>query len=149
MLQLGQNLPLLAESLPKQVGGKGQVDQFDGDLLLELPVGAMRQIDGAHAAAAQQAVKLVGPDSPSIGLTGPRPPSGPNRRDAVRSLFRLAGLEQRTHLGCEFMVLMALGLDQCLTRVIGSGESLVEDRLNPQKSFRRLVHRSDNPVGGL
>ena len=44
---------------------------------------------------------------------------------------------------------MALGLNQRLTRAVRSGESLVEDRLNPQKSFRRLIHRSENPVGGL
>ena len=43
MLQPGQNLPLLTESFAEEIGGKGQVNQFDGDLLLELPVGAMRQ----------------------------------------------------------------------------------------------------------
>ncbi len=50
MLELGQNLPFLAEPFPKQIGRQGQVDEFDGDLLLELPVGTMRQLDGAHPA---------------------------------------------------------------------------------------------------
>jgi hypothetical protein len=52
MTETGENLALLAEPLAEKVGHKGQVNQFDGDLLLKLPVGAMREIYGPHAATA-------------------------------------------------------------------------------------------------
>ena len=60
--------------------------------------------------------------------------------------FRLAGIEQRAHLGRERRVLTALGVNAVRPHFIGSRESLVEDRFNPQKAFRHLVHLSDNPV---
>ena len=65
MLQAGQNLAFLAESLAEKFVARGKIDQFDGDLLLELSVGAMRQIDGAHAAASQQAINLIRTNSSS------------------------------------------------------------------------------------
>ena len=138
----------MAEPFSKQIGCKGQVDEFDGDLLLELTVGAMCQVDGAHPATPKQAAKLVGPHPLATGLIV-RASLRPHPAGCVLLFFRLAGIKQRAHLGCELSVLVALCLDQILPRFIGSCESLVKDRLNPQKSFRSLVHLSENPVCGL
>jgi hypothetical protein len=63
MLELGQNLPFLAEPFAEEICSEGQVNEFDGHFLLKLPVSSMRQVDGSHAAAAQEVVKLVGPNS--------------------------------------------------------------------------------------
>src|ERR1035441_6533644 len=62
MLKSGKNLPLLTESIAKKVGGQRQIDQLDGDLLFEVAINAMRQINGAHAATAQQAIQLIRTD---------------------------------------------------------------------------------------
>src|ERR1700685_2360849 len=53
MLQAGENLPLLAESLAEDVSSERQVNQFDCDFLLEMAIGTMRQVNGAHSAASQ------------------------------------------------------------------------------------------------
>ena len=147
MPQAGQNLPLLAKAFAEEAGGQRQVNQLDGDLLLELPVGAMRQIDGAHAAATQQMIEEVGADlsrfclslTSSLRLcsTGGRLPP-----------FCLASLQQCTHLGRHLRVFRALGLDQFRARRAGSRERLVEDRFDPQKALRCLIHLSCNPVHG-
>ncbi len=50
MIQIGEHLPLLAEALHGVQSPKSGVDQFDGDLLLECLVCALRQVDGAHPA---------------------------------------------------------------------------------------------------
>jgi hypothetical protein len=143
VVEPGEDLPLLAEALAKQVGGERQVNELDGDLLLELPVGAMRQVDGAHSAAAEQAIDLVRADALAperftrssfffaAGLRG--------------LLFFLAGAQQQIHFGRHRGVALALRLNQ---RIPGGGlrrKRLVEDGLNPQKAFRRMLHRSRRP----
>ena len=55
----GEDLALLAEALEESFGGKGQVDDLDGDLFFVLAVGAVREIDGAHAAAAEERFDFV------------------------------------------------------------------------------------------
>jgi hypothetical protein len=99
----------------------------------------MRQIDGAHTAPTQEAVKFVGADAPATGrivLGGIRArlPGG------QQVLLGLAGLEQRTDLGCELTVSMASGLNQRRSRFIGSRECFVEDGLDLPEAFCGLVH---------
>ena len=52
MLESCENLALLTEPFAEEAGRKREVDKLDGDLLLELAIGAMGQIDGTHASAA-------------------------------------------------------------------------------------------------
>ena len=145
MLQSGKNLPFLTKSLPEEIGGKGQVNQFDGDLLLELPIGAMRQINGAHAATTQQTIQQERTDLLHLGCglsaSFRLQPAG-----CRQTFFRFAGLEQRIYLGGKGPVPVASGLNQFRPRSFRSREGLVEDGLNLQKAFRGLVHGSDNPV---
>ena len=145
MLQASQNLPFLTKSLPEEVGRKGQVNQFDRNFLLEMPVGAMRQVDSAHAAASQQAIKQISTGPLRFGCNLP---AGFRLQPAKCRFvfFRFAGFEQRIHLGCERPVPFASGLDQFIPRLIWSRESFMEDRLNEQKVFRRLFHLGDYPV---
>ena len=51
MLQIGQNLPL-AGKMDKSFTVGDATDQLDGDALIEVPVVALGQVDGAHAANA-------------------------------------------------------------------------------------------------
>jgi hypothetical protein len=56
MAEACENLALLTESLPEEARHKGKVNQFDGDLLIELTVGAMREIDSPHTSTPDQTV---------------------------------------------------------------------------------------------
>ena len=51
MLQIGQNLPL-AGKMDKSFTVGDATDQLDGDALIEVPVVALGQVDGSHAANA-------------------------------------------------------------------------------------------------
>ena len=147
MLQSGKNLPLLAKSLLKDASRKGQVNQFDGDLLLELAIGAMRQIDGAHAATPQQAIQQVGTDRTGFSLSF----AAGSRFQAARgcqAFFRLAGIQKSPHLGDHLLIPITPAFNQLRARFTGSGEGLVEDRLNAQKVFRRFDHLIANSVPG-
>jgi hypothetical protein len=64
MLQPGKDLALLAEALAKQFRGKWEVDELDGNPLVKLAVSAMRQVNRAHAAAANQPIKPIRADRP-------------------------------------------------------------------------------------
>jgi hypothetical protein len=132
MLQAGKNLPLLAKSLAEQIGRQRQVDQLDGDLLLEVPIGAMRQIDGAHAAAPQQAVDLVGTDLLALGLILVRLAAAPPAR------LRSIALPPRRPSAATHTSAASPDHPRSEPRsnpraFIGSVERLVEDRLNPKK----------------
>src|ERR1700722_14461992 len=96
MLQSCKNLPLLAKSLAEDVSSERQVNQLDGDLLLEVAIGAMRQVNGAHSAAALQTVDLVRADATGFG-SGFRV-RAQGRSGGRFSLFRGGGFKQRMHL---------------------------------------------------
>jgi hypothetical protein len=61
-------------------------------------------------------------------------------------LLGLAGLEQRPDLGRNPAVTGTLILYQLCARFSGGRLRLVEDRLNPKKTFRRLIHSRDKPA---
>ena len=147
MLQSCQNLPLLTKSISEQAGGQREIDQFDSDLLLKLAIGAMRQIDGPHAAPAQQSIQHIRTDC--LGL-GSSLAAGFRRQLAGcrKALFNFAGFEQRGHLGSEFLVAVRSGLDQGVPFFAGSRKSLAEDGLDAHEAFCGLVHLSGNPVRG-
>jgi hypothetical protein len=65
MVEIGQNLLLVAEAAENGIGVHATLDDLDGNLLLELIVGALGQIDGAHTAASDFTQNLVGADTPS------------------------------------------------------------------------------------
>ena len=58
MIQRGQDLTFVAEAADDQVGVHAAPDHLDRDRVLEI-VGAPRQIDGTHAAAADQPFDVV------------------------------------------------------------------------------------------
>jgi len=106
MIQTGQDLPFPPESLAEKIPRQRDVDQFDGNLLLELPVGAMRQVHRAHPAASQNPLELVRTD-PAAGL------SYSGIRWLTRNVFgrqvflRVPGLEEGIGLLQEFDVASA------------------------------------------
>src|SRR5262245_26878584 len=53
MLKIGQNLPLDSKTTQHFVCVCAPLEYFDGDALLKLPVGALGQINGSHAAASE------------------------------------------------------------------------------------------------
>jgi hypothetical protein len=93
---------MLAKKLPRH----RHVDEFDRYLLVELSVGAMREIDGTHASPPQKSVKFVGSHHrriPRIVRCG--------CLDLVSVLlFRFARAEQRTQLVHQGSVALAASL---------------------------------------
>src|SRR5262245_44934827 len=81
MLEPGEDLPLAQEAAQDLVRVHAALDEFEGDALLEVAVGALGEPDGAHAAAAQLFEQAVATD------------------DAARDLPRLRTFEQV--LGCK------------------------------------------------
>jgi hypothetical protein len=65
VVQVGQDLPLGAKAAENGLRIHAALDQLDRHLLLVLIIGAHRQIDGSHAAAADLACHLVRADVPS------------------------------------------------------------------------------------
>ena len=62
MREEGEDLAFLTEALAEEFARDGDVDELDGNLLVELAVAAVCEVDGAHAAAADEVIELVRPD---------------------------------------------------------------------------------------
>jgi hypothetical protein len=142
-----KNLALAAELLPEEVGRKGQVNQFDGDLLLKLPVGAMRKINGAHAAAPDQTVQFVGPDPPWTGQ-GRRVPLHFRPAGCRHEFFQLGGFQQRTDFLQQQRIAFAQRLQPCRSKQFRSRQGLVKNAFDAAEGFGRNVHRGENLCGG-
>ncbi len=88
VVERGRDLALVAKALQRLRAGHSGADELDGDLLLELVVGAAGEIHLAHAAAAQLFEKLVGADAladaPSRRTLLPWRRAGPSRPWARR-----------------------------------------------------------------
>ena len=67
MLESGQRLTLDLEAVAAELGGQAAVHELDGHVLLELLVGAVRQIHRGHAAGAEQAVDGVRAEAHALG----------------------------------------------------------------------------------
>ena len=63
MLERGRDLPLAPEALQRELARHAGPDELDGDLLLELVVGAAGEVDHAHAALPELGEELVGADA--------------------------------------------------------------------------------------
>jgi hypothetical protein len=79
VLELGQDLALAAESAEQILVAQWRGDDLDRHLLVELVVGACREIHRAHAAAADLPGDLVRPEAP------PGPADGRRRELSGRS----------------------------------------------------------------
>ena len=99
----------------------------------------MRKIDGAHAAAAQQAVQHVGANTLARRFRGLALLPFREQRGCALLLFR-AGGEQHTHLGGKFPIPAALRVDQFNTRIAGNRKGLVEDGLDALKTVCLGIH---------
>jgi len=144
VLQTCENLSFLAKSFAEEIGGKGKVNQFDGDFLLKLTVGTMREEDGAHTTPAHESIQLVGADAPWFCFDFP----ANFRASSVRCRFgflRHAGFEKRVHLIRHLPVAFASHRNQFGPRFFGSFESLMEDCSNAKKGFRCLTHFAGQP----
>src|SRR5450631_4243479 len=66
MIEPGENLTLKSESLSEKVSGQRQIDQLDGDLLLETTVCAMSRVHGAHTSAPNEPIDFIRADTLSV-----------------------------------------------------------------------------------
>jgi hypothetical protein len=64
VVERGENLPLLPEAPEDEVCVHPALDELDGDALLELVVGANREVDRAHAAAPKLPHDAIRADAP-------------------------------------------------------------------------------------
>jgi hypothetical protein len=129
MFEPGENLALVAEPADREMALVPSADQLDGDALLELLVGADRQIDGAHAAPSDFADELprTHPGPGQVGLS-----VFSASRLGVRSSLglheiprRLMRLQQRHDFGPQLLVPGAVRAQEGLALRRGFVESPV------------------------
>jgi len=110
MVERGENPPLFRESCLETRIEQGSGHDLDGDVLLEGPVRARREVDDAHAAAADLSQRAVLADQTALqflpvnGLEDGPPRIGAGERRRLQELARrLVGAEQlfdfAPHLG--------------------------------------------------
>jgi hypothetical protein len=63
--QRSQQLAFVAEAAHQPLAPQVWRHHFEGDGLIELPIVAPRQVDRAHAAAAQQPLRTIGAEAPA------------------------------------------------------------------------------------
>ena len=85
VIEAGEDLPLVAEAAQHGLRVHAALDELDGDLLLVLAVGAPREIDRAHPAAADPLQDLPVADDLADQAVGV-----PRRRRAARRASRSA-----------------------------------------------------------
>src|SRR5687767_13730427 len=69
MIERGEYLSLVSEATEYEIGVHPTLDQLDGDLPAKLAVGALGQVDGAHAATSDFANDSINPDcAPDGGI---------------------------------------------------------------------------------
>jgi hypothetical protein len=146
VLQAGENLALLPESLPKELGGEGKIDELDGDALIELAVGPMGKIDGAHTAAADQAIKPIWADK-TLGegrIGGPGVDARFGKRTCATGLrllfFFPAGFDQQPDFRGQLRIVLAARVDERGALVSGEFEGLMKDGLHAEEALRSLLH---------
>ena len=138
MVEPGEDLAFEPEPFSEKVGGQGQINQLDGDLLIEIAIRAVSHIDGAHAAAPDEPVNLIGSDA---GLLLVRacmmrlPQAGGGEQ-----LFLGAGFEKRMHFGHEGGVSPARCFNQSLPIALGQRQRLIEDGFDSRQHFGRSAH---------
>ena len=96
MIQPRQDLAFGKKPPPMPFAAQRTAQNLDGDVLLELPVVAMRAVNRSHAARSQHAVANVGTESGQDGLGRGRQFGGPvliagKERFHFRAQRRIAG----------------------------------------------------------
>jgi hypothetical protein len=135
VIQAGEDLPFGEEAAEDLVGVHAALDQLEGDPLLELPVGALGEIDDPHPAAPQLADRAIRPDPLLHPLVlqlehGP----GDERGGALEEPLRRSPCQHRLDFGPQIGV---------------TGAHLIEER---QPLFQRQVQgavedpRDDSPA---
>ena len=66
VLEAGQDLALLQEAPPRFLAVQAVLRDLDRDLLVELAVGALREMNGPHPAFAQLGQQAIGPDDAAL-----------------------------------------------------------------------------------
>ena len=137
VLQAREDLAL-DEEAPVRVGvHPSQGKELDGDALLELAVRALGEVDGAHAATAEEALEPVGADAPADHVR--RPGRLGARRHAAGEVVEvvvrlLRGREERAHLGQRLRV-VALAREERVAFVGGELESPGEELLRAAEAL--------------
>jgi hypothetical protein len=139
MIQAGEDLTLQPESFPEQIGGQGEINEFDGDLLLEIAVGAMSRIHGTHAATAYQPIDLVGPDALSF-FSAVSIPGQCLQSHGGHHLFLGACAQKRRDFCDKLGISLATQFDQLRPVAFRQGERLVENCFDLLQLFRRKAH---------
>ena len=104
VLEAGENLPFVAETLEHRLGLHAALDQLDRDAHLELRIGALAEIDRPHAAAAQFANEPIAADAASIGRNRRGDAPELRSRAAHKSARIRVRVQQALELGPQFRV---------------------------------------------
>jgi hypothetical protein len=143
-MQAGQDLSLLAKPLLEQFRCKGQVDKFDGNLLLELPVCTVCKVDSARSAPPEQAINFVWTKALALQPILPAAPVLALVRGRAQ-FFSLTAIQKQSNFFNHCLVPAASGREQIITQFLGNFESLGKDCLDLEKMFCRLDHLEKAP----
>ena len=136
MLERGEDLPLgRGSAASTSVGVHAALDQLDRDPLLELPVGALREVDGAHAAAADLAQ-----DARSAPIPGP--PAAGRRSAVVRRPTAIGPTSLMNPPGRSWAATRPLDVARSRSRSAGAARASRYACADPRRSGARAPHRN-------
>jgi hypothetical protein len=133
VIESRENLALVAEAAQHRLRVHAALDELDRGLLLELPVGAPAQIDGAHAAAADPLHELPMPDplaDEAIGLFFEGLAIGPGDRRLDELSRRRVRREQGLDVPAEALVISASRAHEFIAVLWLDVERVVKDRFD-------------------
>ncbi len=142
MLEARQDLPFALEAPHNLLGGGPAADQLEGDALVELPVGALGEEDGAHPAPPERLHDAIRPHALALGrqhavgqqICGEG--DGVDR-EAVEQRMRVGiGGEQGADLGKQIGVVRA----GCLQEGVTLGGVAVQRRVEETLDLRPAGH---------
>jgi hypothetical protein len=149
MLEAGEDLPFLQEPAEHVVRVDAALQNLDGDGAFELPVGAVREVDAAHASATDLPVKMVRTGAvpheridlaEEVGLGRDPVREEATAQEGVRRGFAAGQiavrLEQRERLGFELPVPGAQACEGSVNLLGRQVHHPVEDFLEPREALR-------------
>ena len=138
MFEAGEDLAFLLEATEDGTGVEAAAEELDGDFFLKGGVVADGAVDGAHAAAAEEAGDAIGAEALADGLFfgGEGPGFGALFHGGVEGGAGVGiGIDHGADLEEEFGIAGALAVEECLALRGGQIEGGVEECVDPRETL--------------
>ena len=148
VVQLREDLALAPE--PAQQLGRGEVgrDELDRDAMLELPVGALGEVHGAHPALADDVEEAVRAELPARQRRRRPARVGEGAFERLRGDRRVVGRQQRGHFVVEAGVLAAGCRQKRVALGGGPLQGFVQQRFDSVPLHGRRIRGGSSRAGG-